>query len=79
MVLERKGVPGAARRCTLSEDPQRFLPTVQVGMTLVGILTGTFGGARIARAAAAAGERPGAAAVRRRVGADLVVVWSAPT
>ena len=47
MVLERKGVPGATAALALSEDPQRFLPTVQVGMTLVAILTGTFGGARI--------------------------------
>ena len=48
MVLERKGVPGASVALALSDDPQRFLPTVQVGMTLVGILTGTFGGARLA-------------------------------
>ena len=48
LVLERKGVPGATAALRLSEDPQRFLPTVQVGMTLVGILTGTFGGARLA-------------------------------
>jgi len=48
MVLQRKGVPGAAAAMALAEDPQRFLPTVQVGMTLVAILTGTFGGARIA-------------------------------
>ncbi len=48
MVLERKGVRGATAALTLAEDPQRFLPTVQVGMTLVGILTGTFGGARLA-------------------------------
>jgi putative hemolysin len=47
-VLERKGVPGATRARLLSEDPQRFLPTVQVGITLVAILEGTFGGARIA-------------------------------
>ncbi len=48
MVLERKGVSGAGVALSLSDDPQRFLPTVQVGMTLVGILTGTFGGARLA-------------------------------
>src|SRR6185312_11983032 len=29
--------------------PQRFLPTVQVGITLVGILAGVFGGARLAQ------------------------------
>jgi putative hemolysin len=48
MVLERKGVAGATAALRLSEDPQRFLPTVQVGMTLIGILTGTIGGARLA-------------------------------
>ncbi len=48
MVLERKGDVGATAALSLSDDPQRFLPTVQVGMTLVGILTGTVGGARLA-------------------------------
>src|SRR5271166_2688140 len=47
-VLERKGVRGAAAARVLSDDPQRFLPTVQVGITLIGVLTGVFGGARIA-------------------------------
>jgi putative hemolysin len=47
-VLERKGLPGAAKARELAEDPQRFLPTVQVGITLVSMLTGVFGGARIA-------------------------------
>jgi len=48
-VLERKGVAGARTAMMLSEDPQRFLPTVQVGITLVGILAGVFGGARLAQ------------------------------
>jgi putative hemolysin len=47
-VLERKGVPGAALARHLAEDPQRFLPTVQVGITVVAILTGVFGGANVA-------------------------------
>jgi len=47
-VLERKGVAGAALARRLAEDPQLFLPTVQVGITLVAVLTGVFGGARIA-------------------------------
>ena len=47
-VMEDKGVQGAATARALADDPQRFLPTVQVGITLVGILTGVFGGARIA-------------------------------
>ena len=32
----------------LTDDPQRFLPTVQVGITLVSILSGVFGGAQVA-------------------------------
>ena len=51
-VLESKRVRGAATARGLADDPQLFLPTVQVGVTLVGILSGTFGGARIAGALA---------------------------
>ncbi len=47
-VLERKGVAGAAAARELADDPQRFLPTVQVGITLVSVFTGVFGGASIA-------------------------------
>jgi putative hemolysin len=47
-VLERKNVAGARAARMLAEDPQLFLPTVQVGVTLVGVLLGTFGGARLA-------------------------------
>lgn len=47
-VMVRKGIGGAAAAQALSDDPQRFLPTVQVGITLVGVLAGVFGGARIA-------------------------------
>ncbi len=46
--MERRGVVGAAAARTLAEEPQRFLPTVQIGITLVSVLTGVFGGARIA-------------------------------
>jgi putative hemolysin len=46
--LHRKGSPGAQAALALAEDPQRFLPTVQVGITLVGIFAGAFGGARLA-------------------------------
>lgn len=47
-VLERKGVKGASAARSLSDEPQRFLPTVQVGITLVSVFTGVFGGARLA-------------------------------
>lgn len=48
VVLERRGVKGAGMARELSEDPQRFLPAVQIGITLVSVLAGVFGGARVA-------------------------------
>src|SRR5918998_666681 len=48
LAMQRAGSTGAAAAIALAEDPQRFLPTVQVGITLVGILAGVFGGARLA-------------------------------
>ncbi|GGC41997.1 hypothetical protein GCM10011504_20540 [Siccirubricoccus deserti] len=48
MAMQRLGSPGAAAALALAEDPHRFLPTVQVGISLVGILAGVFGGARFA-------------------------------
>ncbi len=47
LVLERRGVSGAGTARILAADPQRFLPTVQVGVTLVSVLLGVFGGASI--------------------------------
>src|SRR5690606_24777014 len=37
----------AARALSLSERPENFLSTVQIGITLIGILTGLFGGEAI--------------------------------
>jgi len=45
--MEQRRITGAAEARLLAEDPQRFLPTVQVGITLVGVLAGAFGGARL--------------------------------
>jgi putative hemolysin len=45
--LQRRGSAGAAAAQALADDPQRFLPTVQVGITMVGVLAGAFGGARL--------------------------------
>ena len=42
------GDPAARRALHLAEHPERFLATVQVGITLVGTLAGAFGGAAIA-------------------------------
>src|SRR5215211_7830897 len=44
----RSGSPRAAAALELAEAPTHFLSTVQIGITLVGILAGAFGGATIA-------------------------------
>ncbi|WP_028032665.1 hemolysin family protein [Chelativorans sp. J32] len=41
------GDKGAARALELSADPGRFLSTVQIGITLVGVLSGAFSGATL--------------------------------
>ncbi len=46
--LADQGDAGAAAALQLAEEPTRFLSTVQVGITLVGILAGAFGGATVA-------------------------------
>jgi putative hemolysin len=43
------GDAGAVVALELASQPNRFLSTVQIGITLVGILAGAFGGATIAR------------------------------
>lgn len=48
--LAQKKVAGAERALKLAENPQNFLPTVQIGMTLVSILEGAFGGSQIEEA-----------------------------
>ncbi len=44
---QEEGDQGAARALKLSEDPGRFLSTVQIGITLVGVLSGAISGATI--------------------------------
>src|SRR5947208_12560142 len=45
--LVDREVVGSRRALALATDPGRFLSTVQVGITLVGILSGAFSGATI--------------------------------
>jgi putative hemolysin len=42
-----KGNRGAMLALKLAENPERFLSTVQIGITLVGVLAGAFGGASL--------------------------------
>ncbi len=43
------GNAGAATAIELQKNPDRFLSTVQIGITLVGVLSGAFGGATVAQ------------------------------
>ena len=44
----RKGGKGPALARKLASDPDRFLSTIQIGITLIGILTGLYSGAALA-------------------------------
>ncbi len=46
-VLIDQRVSGARRALALGENPGRFLSTVQIGITLVGVLSGAFSGATL--------------------------------
>lgn len=76
--LAADGVPAAARALALAEEPSRFLSTVQIGITLVGILAGAFGGATIAETVAAGIARVPALAPYSQ-GIALVLVVGAIT
>jgi putative hemolysin len=45
--LVEKGVSGSRRALALSSDPGKFLSTVQIGITLIGVLSGAFSGATL--------------------------------
>jgi putative hemolysin len=47
-VLMQQGVHGSRRALALAADPGRFLSTVQIGITLIGIIAGAFSGATLA-------------------------------
>jgi putative hemolysin len=46
-ILAEQGSRGAATALRLADDPGRFLSTVQIGITLVGVLSGAFSGATL--------------------------------
>lgn len=74
-VLAEGGRRGAAVALRLSENPGRFLSTVQVGITLVGVLSGAFSGATVgARLSNALMEAGYSASVSQALGFGGVVV-----
>jgi putative hemolysin len=73
-MLAAKGIRGAERALRLAADPGKFLSTVQIGITLVGVLSGAFSGAtlgeRLSQWLAGFGLSAGAANI---VGVGIVV------
>lgn len=47
--MAKKGNKGAAISLKLMDEPEKFLSTVQVGITLIGIIAGAFGGITLAK------------------------------
>jgi len=45
--LAEQGTAGARGALALASDPGRFLSSVQIGITLVGVLSGAFSGATL--------------------------------
>lgn len=74
-LLADKGSKGAAIALRLAADPGRFLSSVQIGITLVGILAGAFSGATLGtRVAASLIEAGMPSAFAQPVGVGSVVV-----
>jgi len=65
----------ALKALNLAENPNRFLPTVQIGITLIGVLTGALGGAVFADPLAAEMDRiPALAPYAHSVSLAIVVI-----
>lgn len=74
-VLSDQGNKGAATAIRLAEDPGRFLSTVQIGITLVGVLSGAFSGATLgARLSEWLGTQGFSQSVSDTLGVGIVVV-----
>ena len=74
-VMAADGNVGAKAALALADSPNRFLPTVQIGITLVGLLAGAFGGITIAEEIAAALQPlPALAQYAEAIGVGVVVV-----
>jgi putative hemolysin len=73
--LSDAGDAGARVALELAESPSRFLPTVQIGITLVGLLAAAFGGITVAEQIAAALKPiPALAPYAEALGLIVVVV-----
>ncbi len=73
--LAKSGSRGARTALALGDDPSRFLSTVQIGITLIGILAGAYSGASLGEPVAQRLDAAGMDAdSARRLGFGLVIV-----
>ena len=73
--LKARGDRGSLKALRLTEDPGRFLSTVQIGITLVGVLSGAFSGATVGVRVAGVLQDIGlASSVAQPLGVGSVVV-----
>ncbi len=72
--LIAEGTAGARTALRLAEAPDRFLPTVQIGITLIGLLAGAFSGITLAeKIAVVLKPVPALAAYAEAIGVAVVV------
>ena len=70
-----EGVSGARTALRLIDDPSRFLSTVQIGITMVGVVAGAYGGATLGdRLGKWLGGIPALAGYGRIIGVGSVLV-----
>lgn len=72
--MAKAGKRGAAQALALAADPGKFLSTVQIGITLIGIVAGAYSGASLGTPTAARLERLGVPAdIADNAGVALVI------
>ncbi|MFQ3568164.1 MAG: hemolysin family protein [Aggregatilineales bacterium] len=74
--LAERGRRGAATALSISADPNRFLATVQIFITMIGILGGAFGGATIAGSIADLLQSTPLAPYGTAIGLTIVVLFT---
>ena len=73
--MANDGSKGAQTAIQLAAEPNRFLSTVQIGITLIGVLTGAFGGATLsAPVGDLLGHVPGLESASDQLAVILVVI-----
>ena len=74
--MAERGSSGAQAAIQISEEPNRFLSTVQVFITLIGILGGAFGGATVAEEIGDALRQTSLARYADAIGFTTVIVFT---